>query len=403
MTVWRFDRGELGKPYTTPAGFLHVDATVTRIGVQTYMMANGQTRREFRPPEEVLSESNLRSIASTVITNEHPAGGVPVTPDNVRELSIGHGDSAPTVRDGAFVDMGLTLTDATAMQEVLSRKKTEVSLGYRCRIDHTSGVWRGLKGDSAPEPYDVIQRGHVNNHLCITVKARGGSDIRMRLDSDDAVQVDDNSTGKREPMKIGLTIDGQVVQLDADVAAVLKPALEKTAAQLLEGVTKLDALTTEHEKLKAKLDQAEADLKTAKEAAEAKSDSVDPEVLGAAVKVRLTLMQGAATLLDAKAIEKLDSASNEEVRAAAVRKHTGLKLDSDEKSKDHKSDVYIEQRFDALVDIAKGAGNKKLAAGVVTAGHGDTELTDHDKRIAAAMTRADNAWRPAQPEAGGAN
>lgn len=401
MTVWRFDRGELGKAHTTPAGFLHVPATVTRVGVFKYQMANGTTRRELRPPEEVLSPSNLRSIASSVITNEHPAGGKPVTPDNVRELSIGHADSSPTVRDGEFVDLGLTITDKVSMQEVLSGAKTEISCGYRCRIDHTTGVWKGVRGDSDPEPYDVIQRGHGNNHICITRQARCGSDIRIRLDSDDAVQVDDNSTEKRELMKIGLTIDGQVVEFEADVAAVLKPALEKTAAQLAEGVTKLDALTTAHEKLKATSDQLELDLKKAKEV---KNDSVDPEVLGKAVKVRLALMQGAATLLSADELSKLDSATDAEVRAAAVRKHTGLKLDADTESADHKSDVYVEQRFDALVDIQKGKGNDKLAKGVVVAGQqGDDERAKLDARITAAMDKQDSAWRPVQPSTGAAN
>lgn len=404
MTVWRFDRGELGKARTTKWGFLQVPATVTRVGVQTYQMPNGTTRREFRPPEEVLSPNNLRSIASSVITNEHPAGGVPVTPKNIKDVSIGHADSAPVVRDGIFVDLGLTLTDETSMQEVLSGLKTAVSCGYKCRIDHTSGVWRGIKGDGDPEPYDVIQRGHENNHICITRKARGGSDVQMHLDSDDAVQVDDNVKSEtREPMKIGLTIDGQVVEFDADVAAILKPALAKTAAELAEGLTKLDSLQTEHEKLKAKCDQAEADLKKANEEATTRGDSVDPEVLGKAVTVRLELMRGAAVLLDDKELSKLDTAPDDEVRALAVRKHTKLKLDADEKSDDYKPEAYITARFDALVEIHKGKGNKKLARGVVLAGHGSDERAELDERIAVAMNKADSSWRPTQPEVGGAN
>ncbi len=398
MTVWRFDRGELGKAHKTAFGFLHVPATVTRVGVFTYAMPDGKVRRELRPPEEVLSKENLASIASSVITNEHPKDGIPVTPENVKEFGVGHADSAPEVR-GEFVDLGLTLTDADAMRDVMSRRKTEVSCGYRCRIDHAPGVWRGMDGKGPPEPYDVIQRGHVNNHICITQKARGGSDIRMHLDSEDAVQVDSEQP-KRGSMKFRLDIDGQIVEFEPEVAGVLKPYLNKRDSALKAETERADGLKTDLDKLQAKCDQAEADLKAAKES---RSDSIDPKRLSIAVQARTTLMQGAAVLLTAEEVGKLDSATDAEVRTLAVRKHTDLKLDSDAKSADYRSDDYVTARFDSLVDAQKGVNNQKLATGAVLAGQsGGAPDTDPDfqKRIDASIAKTDSAWRGASAAQG---
>lgn len=391
MTVRRYDRGTIGTARKTDAGFLHVQASVTRVGVFHYQMPNGRTRREFRPAEEVLSATNLASIASSVITNEHPPGGEAVSPQNVRELSVGHADSAPAAKDG-FINVGVTFTDADSIRQIERREKTEVSCGYRCQIDHTSGVWRGLKGDSEPEPYDVIQRGHVNNHIALTEKARGGSDVRLHLDSDGNQQ---DGQLEDEPMKINLTVDGQGIELDPAAVSVIKPAIEKRDKLIGDSVLALEAAKKTGAETQAKLDQAVKDLGELKTEVEKRTDSISPEALGKLVTARLGVMKGAAMLLQADALTKLDAVSDIEVMRTAVRANTELKLDADEKNADYRPDAYVAARFDALVENAGRDGNNKLAAGVSYAGlggkGGDEDL---DKRIAEAVARADGSWQP---------
>lgn len=391
-SVWRYDKGQIGKARATPEGFLHVPATVTRVGVFKYQMANGQTRLELRPPEEVLSKSNLASIARSVITNEHPAGGKPVTIDNVRALSIGHADSEVTV-DGGLVNLGLTLTDKSSIKEVLSRSKTEVSCGYRCRIDHVSGVWRGLTGDGEPEPYDVIQRGHENNHIALTKRARGGPDVRLHLDSDDAEQIDEHS--EREPMKINLIVDGQGVELDPSVLSVVKSAIDTRDAKIKADSAELSTGKKKFDELQAKYDTLE------EEAKKAKSDSVSPEDVSKLVKSRMRLLDGALLLLPKDALTKLDAVDDVEVMRIAVRANTPLKLDADPASEDHRSDDYVRARFDSLaekaLETAGNAGIKKLAAGAVNATgtltREDSDTASIDARIVAAQLKADNKYK----------
>jgi len=385
--VWRFDNGKIGKVRSTSEGFLQVPATVTRVGVFSYRMSNGRTRRELRPPDEVLSAKNLASIARSVVTNEHPAGGRAVSIENVRDLSIGHADSEVTV-DGGLVNIGLTLTDKNSIKEVVSRSKTEISCGYRCRIDHTSGVWRGLTGDSEPEPYDVIQRGHENNHIALTKRARGGPDVRLHLDSDDAEQIDEHS--EKETMKLNLIVDGQGVELDPPTLSVLKAALDTRDAQI-----KADSeLRKNLDELQAKHDSLEEELEKAKK--EAKSDSMDPEVLSGLVRGRMALMKGASALLDKDAVTKLDAVEDVEVMRVAVRANTKLKLDSDPDHEDYRSDDYVRARFDSLaekaLEVADGKGIRKLAGGIVNAtfDRGDSETAKLDARIIAAQEKANN-------------
>lgn len=177
---FRIDSGSLAKAERTPAGGLRVPAFLTRTGVFTYYR-NGQPVRELRPPEEVFSRESLDSLRDAPVTDDHPwnAPGQKVTPENTRELRRGH-VSGHVRADSDKISAALVIDDAELIRAIEGRKRTEVSCGYRCDTDHTPGVFEG-------QPYDRVQRNIRYNHVAIVKHGRAGSDIKLRLDSEDDV------------------------------------------------------------------------------------------------------------------------------------------------------------------------------------------------------------------------
>ena len=53
-----------------------------------------------------------------------------------------------------------------------------MSLGYNLDLEETPGVWEG-------QPYDVIQRNIVINHLALVMEARAGDQARLNIDGRD--------------------------------------------------------------------------------------------------------------------------------------------------------------------------------------------------------------------------
>lgn len=179
----RYDASRLDKAERTSQGFLKVDGRMARTGILTYRMADGSTVRELRLPEEVFSPSSLSTVRSGVpITIGHPSE--PVTIDNARLLKIGQ-----TVSDGApdqnrFVSAMLQIEDPLAISKIDAGELVELSAGYQVDIDPTPGVWEG-------QSYDAVQRNVRWNHLALIGPGQGrsGSEVKLRLDSQDGIQV----------------------------------------------------------------------------------------------------------------------------------------------------------------------------------------------------------------------
>ena len=383
--VVRYDRGQVAKVSRDDNGFLYVDATVTRVGVFHYQRADGSVRRELRPPEEVFDQKHLNTIRRAVVTTEHPGR---VTPKNVQSLQVGHADSNVRVRE-LYVDVGLTLTDDKAIADVEKRERTDCSLGYRCRLDHVSGVWKGIDGKAPPEPYDAIQRGLVVNHIALTVEGRasqGGHEVGLHLDSNDAVQVDRPNQGTNQVVK--LNVDGAELELESGVATLVRAALEKRDSQLEDTKVRADSLEKERDGLQAKSDQLSEDLE------KEKSSRLDSSQVDTLVKERLSVLTQAQKLLDKEEVEKLDSLTNTEVKVACLKKHTKADLEG-------RSEDYVSARFDALVESHGTSGHTRLAAGVVGAANTpekNEERSSLDKRIADAQNRADARSRGKQED-----
>lgn len=178
----RCDRGELLRAHRTTEGYLLIEGRAARPGVLTYRNADGSTTRELVLPEELHRTDSLATLARKPVTVEHPS--VPVGPDNVRELGVGDVDGEVAVEEeGGFVRVKLVVSRRDGIDAIDSDGIRELSPGYDCRIDATPGTHPTYGA------YDQIQRDRRYNHLALTERARGGPEIRFRVDGA-SVQVD---------------------------------------------------------------------------------------------------------------------------------------------------------------------------------------------------------------------
>jgi hypothetical protein len=186
----RYDVVNIGTNWNmTPQGFLEVLLTATKVGVFEYQMANGQKRRELCPPEECFREDSLNTLSSCPMANDHPVayGDGFIHPDNAKKVVVGYLKTDYTIVDNERVDIKGIIMDATAIDDVVNRGKREISPGYEADIEYTPGVWTDPKTGQNFE-YDAIQRNRKYNHIAIVDSAREGAEVKIRLDSEDALQ-----------------------------------------------------------------------------------------------------------------------------------------------------------------------------------------------------------------------
>ena len=267
-SVQRFDVGRLDRAKRTGAGGARVPASVSRTGVQTYTDERGNVVREFRPAEAVFAPESLATLGSIPITVGHPPGGV--TPQNYRQLSVGHVSDAPAARrsDGPaeWVDTALVVNDAATLQRIDlpptdPKALVEVSMGYLADVVLESGI--------APsgEHYDARQTNIRFNHLALLPPghARAGSGARLRLDGNQEptpmlVRHDDNTSAAAAPKQL-VKVDGIDVEKGSDThLSLLERTIAAQTKRADDAAAALTAAQTLNGEQKAKLDAAEAKL-----------------------------------------------------------------------------------------------------------------------------------------------
>ena len=353
MKVIRFDNGQITSVAKTPQGYLRVEVDFTRTGVFPYRRLDGSVQRELRSPEEVFKEDSLQTLHSLPATDGHPSDGL-LDAGNTARFQVGFTADKVDRTDSDHLRTVLTITDAGAIKKVEDGKR-EVSLGYTSHMDDTPGEFEGQK-------YDAIQRRIVGNHLAIVDRARLGSSVRLRMDSDaEMVPEDLNQPERGKTMKI--TLDGMEIEVPDSVGGTLKHAFDKQQTRIdsLEGELKTKGEETST--LQGKLDSAEEDLKKAKEAA----PKLDGEDLHKTVQARVALERTALDFLDKAASEKIDSMEDRAIMEAVVlAEYPEAKLDG-------KDDSYVQARFDAAVEGAADRDDETAVSRVkaATATRGD--------------------------------
>lgn len=371
----------------TKQGFLKVPAYTARTGIQKYRMDDGRVVKEYRPESEVFSKVSMDSLATAAVTNGHPTEMV--NPDNAKELIVGFPQGGITKQEDGFekfLATELIITHRSAI-DAIRAGKAQLSNGYHVDLEFEQGEYNGQK-------YDAIQKNIVNNHIAIVWRARGGEKVRLRLDSNDGILINevnfDNEPGEKlMKLKIG---DKEFDINDAAGEAIkaemskLKGEKEDKEKDMNEMKEKADSLELENEVLKsgksklvAKVDSLESDLE------KKEKPEMDKEKFDAAVSERIELLNSGKKMLSKEETEKLDSMSNEEIKVAVI------KADSDKVSEEKLKDAaYVNARFDHIVEnfVETEASKKKVGETVIESR--ENKDGDKDAYVSPEQKRLDN-------------
>jgi uncharacterized protein len=325
VDVERCDFAKIGSVVRTDEGYLQGSAPIAKVGVMTYVRADGSTFREFVPAETLFNEDSMATMRLKPITNKHP-DEVLLDACSVKRRKVGSvGENIK--RDGDHLVVSLVITDDDAVKAVEDGRQ-ELSPGYRSRVLIQAGEYDGQK-------YDGIQISRKYNHLAICDSARGGKTLRLNLDSIELDKVDGfEVTGKKEKT---MEIIVRGVKYDAPAEVVV--FANEQSAKVDSLTNDLNAAKSEKEKLQGRLDSTEAKV--------VELQKIDnKEVINKGVKDRIDLILVAKEHLGEDA--KIDEMSNLDIKKAVVKKVLP-KLDLE-----GKTDERIEASFEAAVEFARG-------------------------------------------------
>lgn len=311
----------------SPEGTLRAHCVITNVGVFSYRNPDGSIRRELRPPEEVFNEDSMASLNGVPITNMHHG----LVTDENQDIVVGRLDCDVTA-DAYHLSATINVEDAASVKEIMEGAKRQLSAGYQCTIDHTSGTWMGVR-------YDCIQRNIRYNHVALVPTARAGDDATIRLDgADTAVGFErgEETNIKEQTMNTKkIRLDEAEVEVDANVAAHILRQDEAMKAKDAE----IAKLREDMASVTAAKDKAEAE----RDSAVSRMDEMDksmPGAIASAVKERLALV-GKAT---EAGIEVKEDMSDADVRNAVIAKAYP------NETFEGKSAEYMAARFDCALD-----------------------------------------------------
>lgn len=312
MSEIRVDNLAMPRISQTKAGYLKGDAIVGRTGVQKYINADGTERLELRHPNDICAPESLETLKAIPITNDHPTTLVNV--DNAGELLIGL--TGETVRvDGQAIIATITITHKDAIETINKRNKKELSLGYEVELVREDGVYNG-------EKYTHRQTNVKYNHLAIVDKGRAGIS-RLNFDGVDALV---HLTDETRNLNMDNTQNEEknMSEHNENKEATKSEHKDNVAINLDKYIAQIDQLKLENANLKEQITNFDA-------------------ALSERVAHRLKLIKRAAKVVNMDE-DKLINLSDRHIMEAVVKSNDS-KINLDEKS-----DVYVEGRFDSIIE-----------------------------------------------------
>ncbi len=329
-----FDTVSISGTRKTDDGYLVADARVARSGIQEYSgfevdpdgslgLRDKAVVRVYRPEDEVFSEGAMRSYAYRPVTNDHPSEAV--TAENWKHLAVGQ-TGGEVGRDGEWIRVPMVLMDASMITAVENGKR-QLSMGYTCTLDASSGV------TPDGEEYDAVQRGMRMNHLAVVTAARAGASARIG-DRTGKSPI----TSKEDDMSLKTVVLGDKAAQVAEADVAVVEQFKADSAKAMK-----DAETAHQAAIAAK--EAEIAKKDA-EIDALKGKVLDDAAVDKRVIARADLI-AKAKMIDADV--KTEGLSDAAIRKAVVEAKLGDAV------KD-KPEAYIDARFDILSEEAASAG-----------------------------------------------
>lgn len=337
----------LDKAEFTSEGFIAGVVPFSRIGVFPYRNKDGSLRYELRHPKDVFDKKSLDSFQGLPINIEHES--LMDSPEAIAQYKVGQiGDSV--FADGEFV-RGNIKVDHPRGIKAAKDGALELSAAYSLDLIEEKGMYDG-------KPYTHRQTNIRGDHLTLTEKARLGPELR--LDSADAFEVDHIPSQQERPMTKKVNIDSVDYEVPPQVAVAYDrlagrvDAAEEAKEKAEEDLAKeKESNKKSMDALQAKLDTAEADKKTAKDALEKLEKNI-PARAAAMAKDAAELAAVAGAVMSAADAAKLKGMDAAAVKAAIIKaKYPDVKLDG-------KSEDYIQSRFDSIRESVKLTGTRAL-------------------------------------------
>lgn len=306
-----------------PGGSIIVEARPTRVGVFDYI-----DYKQLRPEEEVFNPDSMNSLSGCTFTVIHPDSD-DVNPENFKYEVRGHVIEGSVTRDGDYLCAKIQVSDKDAIDLILSKKMQELSCGYTCEEDPTSGEYNGIH-------YDSIQRNIVYNHLSLVQRGRAGPACRVITDEDDmkkkqihdVLPVIQDSEPQAEPVEEAPAPEAPVeapVQVEVQAEAAPEPVPEPAPEPAPEPIAEPAAAVEE-----PKTD---------------KNDSIISKSVNDLVKEKLKLIDSISKLVPEDKLSKQQIIDLEPIEAKMI----ALTLTLPGLSLEGMSEDYINGAYDVLV------------------------------------------------------
>jgi len=170
--VFRCDKLPIGSVKRTDEGFIIAEAPIAKVGVMSYILADGSIRRELVDEETLKSDSSNETLKLKPVTNTHPQEKI-VNKSNSKYRTVGSvGETIEYKSDALYAKFSINNQDA--IKDVENGRK-QLSPGYTVDLLMESGEYNGQR-------YDAIQRNRRYNHLALVDNARGGSELALNID-----------------------------------------------------------------------------------------------------------------------------------------------------------------------------------------------------------------------------
>ena len=156
------------------------DNPISKVGVFDYLGSQvhesfppDRICRVYRPADELSSLETIDSFKLLPWTDEHAMLGSETEGLTPAEKKGIHGVIGENVYfDGTYLRANLKVF-SEKLAEKIKKGKKELSIGYRCAYEITSGIFDGI-------PYDAIQRQIRGNHVALVEEGRSGPDVAVQ-------------------------------------------------------------------------------------------------------------------------------------------------------------------------------------------------------------------------------